>query len=88
VGAPLKGVSVKVIDLFFMVGLSQQDRQVNMALLHERPWFDVPVVFSDHRRAFSPSPKYGRASACSRAPLRPGKPLADRRPRRVQASKA
>src|SRR6266446_2780122 len=52
-GDPLNGVSVKITDGFFIVGLSnvEPDRQRNVQLMKERPWFDVPIVYSDGRRA-------------------------------------
>jgi hypothetical protein len=50
---PLAGLTVKVIDGFFMVGLSNvdADRSRNIQLLKERSWFDVPLVYANHRRA-------------------------------------
>jgi hypothetical protein len=50
---PLAGISVKVTDRFFMVGLSNvdADRSGNIQLLKERSWFDVPLVYADKRRA-------------------------------------
>lgn len=52
-GTPLAGLAVKVTEGFFLIGLSnvEADRQRNIMLLKERPWFDVPVVFSNQRRA-------------------------------------
>ena|SRR5215831_7867543 len=52
-GIPLRGVSVKVADNFFLVGLSnvEADAQHNVQLMKERRWFDVPIVYSDSRRA-------------------------------------
>ena len=52
-GAPLAGLSVKVTDGFFLVGLSNvdADRARNIQLLKERPWFDVPLVYVNQRRA-------------------------------------
>lgn len=52
-GVPLAGLSVKVTDLFFLIGLSsvEADMQRNVQLLKERSWFDVPVVYTDGRRA-------------------------------------
>jgi hypothetical protein len=52
-GTPLAGLAVKVTEGFFLIGLSNvdADRQRNIMLLKERPWFDVPVVFSNQRRA-------------------------------------
>jgi hypothetical protein len=44
---------VKVIDGFFLVGLSNvdADRARNLQLLTERSWLDVPLVYADQRRA-------------------------------------
>jgi hypothetical protein len=52
-GTPLAGLAVKVTDGFFLVGLSnvEADRVRNLQLLKERSWFDVPLVYSNQRRA-------------------------------------
>jgi Caspase domain len=52
-GTPLAGLAVKVTDGFFLMGLSNvdADRASNMQLLKERSWFDVPLVYTDVRRA-------------------------------------
>jgi hypothetical protein len=52
-GTPLAGLAVRVTDGFFLVGLSNvdADRQRNVQLLKERSWFDVPLVYSNQRRA-------------------------------------
>jgi hypothetical protein len=52
-GAPLAGLVVKVTPTFFLVGLSSGEAEVqrNIALLKERPWFDIPVVYANGRRA-------------------------------------
>ena len=52
-GMPLAGVSVKVENGYFMIGLSAVDTESkrNIVLLKERPWFDIPVVYTDGRRA-------------------------------------
>jgi len=44
---------VKVTDGFFLIGLlaSDADRQRNIQLVKERPWFDVPLVYANQRRA-------------------------------------
>ena len=49
----LAGLAVKVTDGFFLVGLSNvdADRARNIQLLKERSWFDVPLVYSNQRRA-------------------------------------
>ena len=52
-GTPLAGLAVKVTDGFFLVGLSnvEADRARNIQLLKERTWFDVPLVYTNQRRA-------------------------------------
>jgi hypothetical protein len=52
-GVPLAGLAVKVTSNFFLIGLSavESDVQRNVQLLKERPWFDIPVVFGNGRRA-------------------------------------
>ena len=52
-GVPLAGIAVKVTDGFFLVGLNnvEGDRLRNIQLLKERTWFDVPLVYSNQRRA-------------------------------------
>jgi hypothetical protein len=52
-GVPLAGLAVKVTNGFFLVGLnsSEADLQRNIALLKERPWFDIPIVYNNNKRA-------------------------------------
>lgn len=52
-GVPLAGLAVKVTPGFFLIGLSsiETDVQRNISLLKERPWFDIPVVYNNNRRA-------------------------------------
>jgi hypothetical protein len=52
-GVPLNGVAVKVATNFFLIGLSSlgADMQRNIQLLKDRSWLDIPVVYSDGRRA-------------------------------------
>jgi hypothetical protein len=52
-GVPLAGQSVKVTTGYFLIGLSsvESDLQRNVQLLKERAWFDIPIVYSDRRRA-------------------------------------
>ncbi|MBR0696904.1 hypothetical protein [Bradyrhizobium lablabi] len=52
-GTPLAGLAVKVTDGFFLVGLSnvEADRSRNLQLLKERSWFDMPLVYTNQRRA-------------------------------------
>jgi hypothetical protein len=50
---PLAGLAVKVTNGFFLIGLSSADadKERNIALLKERSWFDIPVVYDNNRRA-------------------------------------
>ncbi|WP_398465781.1 hypothetical protein [Tardiphaga sp.] len=52
-GTPLAGLAVKVTDGFFLVGLSnvESDKSRNLQLLKERSWFDIPLVYTNQRRA-------------------------------------
>jgi hypothetical protein len=52
-GVPLAGLAVKVTNGFFLIGLSSADadKERNIALLKERSWFDIPVVYENNRRA-------------------------------------
>ena len=52
-GAPLAASAVKVTDGYFLIGLSATDTEMqrNIALLKSGPWFDVPLVYTDGRRA-------------------------------------
>jgi hypothetical protein len=52
-GTPLSGLAVKVTNGFFLIGLSstESDVQHNIQLLKERPWFDLPIVYTNGGRA-------------------------------------
>jgi hypothetical protein len=52
-GVPLAGLAVKVTTGFFLLGLSavEADMARNMQLLKERLWFDIPIVYTDGKRA-------------------------------------
>ena len=53
-GAPLAGLTVKVISGFFLFGVSGAESDVqqrNMELLKERAWFGIPIVYNNGRRA-------------------------------------
>src|SRR6202050_1653358 len=52
-GTPLAGLAVKVTNGFFLIGLSavETDVQHNLQLLKERPWFDLPIVYTNGGRA-------------------------------------
>jgi hypothetical protein len=52
-GAPLQGLSVKVTNGYFLIGLSDAptDNGRNAQLLKEREWIDIPVLYDNGRRA-------------------------------------
>jgi hypothetical protein len=52
-GQPLIGASAKVADGFFWVALSGVDADVasNLALLKQREWFDLPILYENGQRA-------------------------------------
>jgi hypothetical protein len=52
-GTPLAGLAVKVTNGFFLIGLSAVDSDVqrNVQLLKDRPWFDIPIVYTTGGRA-------------------------------------
>jgi hypothetical protein len=52
-GVPLAGLAVKVTNGFFLVGLSAVDTDVqrNTQLLKDKPWFDIPIVYTNGGRA-------------------------------------
>jgi hypothetical protein len=52
-GVPLAGLAVPVTPGYFLIGLSslESDMQRNIQLLKERPWFDIPIIYNNNRRA-------------------------------------
>jgi hypothetical protein len=52
-GTALAGTAVKVTAGYFLIGLSNApaDRERNIQLLKERPWFDIAIVYNNNRRA-------------------------------------
>jgi hypothetical protein len=52
-GAALAGLAVKVKHGYFLIGLSNTpaDRERNIQLLKDRPWIDIPIEYTDNRRA-------------------------------------
>ncbi|MFA6264087.1 MAG: hypothetical protein WC670_00020 [Pseudolabrys sp.] len=52
-GLPLAGLSVKVTNNYFLIGLSavNVDKERNVQLLKERDWFDIPIVYTNGKRA-------------------------------------
>ncbi len=52
-GVPLAGLAVKVTNGYFLIGLSAVDidKQRNISLLKERDWFEIPIVYTNNKRA-------------------------------------
>jgi hypothetical protein len=52
-GTALAGASVKVTTGYFLIGLSAAapEKERNIQLLKDRPWFDIPIVYTNNRRA-------------------------------------
>jgi hypothetical protein len=52
-GIPLAALSVRVMQGFFLIGLSavESDRERNLQLLRSQPWIDIPFVYNNGRRA-------------------------------------
>jgi hypothetical protein len=52
-GTPLTGLAVKVMNGFFVIGLSTDDTnaQHNEQLLQEFSWLDIPIVYTNGARA-------------------------------------
>jgi Trypsin-like peptidase domain len=50
-GVPLAARAVKVSTGFFLIGLVEIEKERNLALLKDRSWFDIPVVYNNNRRA-------------------------------------
>ncbi|WP_020179727.1 hypothetical protein [Methylopila sp. M107] len=52
-GAAVSGLSVKVTNGFFLIGLSNVDseKSVNEQLLRDRSWIDIPILYDNGRRA-------------------------------------
>lgn len=52
-GVPLAGLAVKVSPTLFLIGLSPTtaDRQRNSALLQLSPWLDMPVIYTNNKKA-------------------------------------
>jgi hypothetical protein len=52
-GSRLAGVTVKVTSGLFLIGLSAADGEMqrNLQMLKEQPWFDIPLVYENGRRA-------------------------------------
>jgi hypothetical protein len=52
-GTALAGLAVKVTAGYFLIGLSPapKDEEGNLRLLKERSWLDIPIIYSNNRRA-------------------------------------
>jgi hypothetical protein len=52
-GSRLLGVTAKVTSGLFLIGLSasETEMQRNLQMLKEQPWFDIPLVYENGRRA-------------------------------------
>jgi len=52
-GIPLAGLSVRVMQGFFLIGLSavDADRDRNVQVLRSQQWMDIPFVYNNGRRA-------------------------------------
>jgi len=52
-GVPLAGLAVKVTNGYFLIGLSAVDidLQRNLDMLKNRDWFDIPIVYTNGKRA-------------------------------------
>jgi hypothetical protein len=63
-GTALAGLAAKLSPGYFFIGLSaaQADNERNLRLLKDRPWIDIPIVYTNNRRA--PSLPSRRAVDC------------------------
>ena len=52
-GVPLDGAAAKVADGFFWIAFASDDAPMkqNMALMRERNWIDIPIVYNNDQRA-------------------------------------
>jgi hypothetical protein len=52
-GTALSGLSVRVMNNFFLIGLSNapSDRAQNLANMRDDSWIDLPILFENGRRA-------------------------------------
>ncbi len=52
-GAPLAGQAVKITEGYYLIGLSARagEQELNLKMLKEHGWFDIPMVYSNKRRA-------------------------------------
>lgn len=52
-GNPLIGIPAKIADGYFLIALSDvpEERDINLRLLRQQSWIDIPIVYSSGRRA-------------------------------------
>ncbi|MBO6717582.1 MAG: hypothetical protein JJ913_06440 [Rhizobiaceae bacterium] len=52
-GNPLIGIPAKITDGYFLIALSsdEDDRNLNLQLMRQQSWIDIPIVYSSGRRA-------------------------------------
>jgi hypothetical protein len=52
-GVPLAGLAVKVTNGYFLIGLSAVavDKERNIKMMKERDWLDIPIVYTNGKRA-------------------------------------
>jgi hypothetical protein len=52
-GSALAGLAAKLSPGYFLIGLSaaRADNERNLQLLKDRPWIDIPIVYTNNRRA-------------------------------------
>lgn len=52
-GAPLAGQAVKITEGYYLIGLSSRaaEQEINLKMLKEHGWFDIPMVYGNKRRA-------------------------------------
>ena len=76
-GTELAGLAVKVMNGFFVIGLSADDTdaQRNEQLLKDRSWFDIPIVYTNGGRAILAMEKGPPGDRLSPRPLPPGKEI-------------
>jgi hypothetical protein len=86
-GEALTGVSVKVADNFFLIGLSNDDvdRQRNVELMRDEPWLEVSIVYGDGKRAIIAVEKAAPGERAI-AVLGLAAPIASEQPREMPAA--
>ena len=67
-GFPLTGISIRIVQGLFLIGLSnvEIDRDRNLQALRTQPWIDIPFIYDNGRRsvvAFEKGPQGEKAMA-------------------------